>query len=152
MILNGSNSKIPPLFLIGVDYSNGKKANSQRFIYARSLYDTLKRGGVPAILFNINEPLVDTLADSPTATYFIIDDTFWSESQNFNFYPQAHGLRKALEDANCQYIGSTFEAFCRSSSANKILARAYLQKSVPIPDAQVVDPSQNIKITAQQIT
>jgi D-alanine-D-alanine ligase len=129
--------------MIGVDYRGGTTFGGD-YGYACSLYDILIDEGLTASLYNINDPLDATWARWPETLCFVLEDTFAPGSPNAARHPGKHTLRQALENANRPFIGSSFETFSRSSSANKIAARQYLAASVRIPDGAVVTPGDDL--------
>lgn len=122
--------------LVGVDYRGGATFGCDYELACR-LCDSLSGAGRPAILFNINASLRRTLSRWEASIFFVLADTFSPKSPNAKRHPQPFGLRKALELAGRRFVGSTFEAVRRSSSADKIAARSYLAKKVSVPRAEV---------------
>jgi D-alanine-D-alanine ligase len=123
--------------LVSLDYRGGARFGCD-YKHARRVCDALVEAGQPAVLFDINAPLAKTLKQWQTSIFFVLADTFAPRSTNAENYPEPFGLRKALEDADRFYVGSTFAAFCRSSSANKIVARQHLKTWVNLPWAEIV--------------
>ncbi len=139
-----------PNILVSIDYRGAARFGCDYALACR-LCDALLEEGQRAVLFNINASLDRILSRWKDSIIFVLADTFSPESINAKYCAQPFGLRKALESAGRTFVGSTFEAVCRSSSANKITARNLLKKNVRVPPAVVVQTAGDLRQKARHL-
>jgi D-alanine-D-alanine ligase len=124
---------------VSVDYRPGEGFGTD-YAPARGICDHLVRSGERAVLFNVNDPLEESIARWPGGLVFLQADTFAPVSRNAARYPEPFGVRRALEAEGVPFVGSRYAAVTGSSSGDKAAARERMgAAAVRIPPGRAVD-------------